>query len=186
MLVAKRMKLADILVVDPDPDMVDVITAVLEGEGYSCRSAANGQEALEACLRAVPAVVLMDLQLPVMNGWICARWLRARYDNTLAIVIMTTTRYVEEHRAPDDGRRRTHQTVRARSAGPRPRSLRGTGRLAVEPASSVRTYVTLRARTTCVTSPRASRSRRPRRRGRRARRGTAACRRSRSRCRRRP
>ena len=99
MLVAKRMKLADILVVDPDPDMVDVITAVLEGEGYSCRSAANGQEALEACLRAVPAVVLMDLQLPVMNGWICARWLRARYDNTLAIVIMTTTRYVEEHRA---------------------------------------------------------------------------------------
>jgi two-component system chemotaxis response regulator CheY len=99
MLVAKRMKLADILVVDPDPDMVDVITAVLEGEGYSCRSAANGQEALEACLRAVPAEVLMDLQLPVMNGWICARWLRARYDNTLAIVIMTTTRYVEEHRA---------------------------------------------------------------------------------------
>ena len=99
MLVAKRMKHADILVVDPDPDMVDVITAVLEGEGYAVRSASNGEEALTACLRAVPAVVLMDLQLPVMNGWICARWLRARYDNTLSLVIMTTARYAEEHRA---------------------------------------------------------------------------------------
>jgi CheY-like chemotaxis protein len=93
------MKLADILVVDADPDMVDVVTAVLEGEGYPCRSAMNGQEALDACLRAVPGVVLMDLQLPVMNGWICARWLRARYGDDLPIVIMTSTRYAEEHRA---------------------------------------------------------------------------------------
>jgi len=99
MLVAKRMKRGDILVVDPDPDMVDVITAVLEGEGYPCRSAANGQEALAACARVRPAVVLIDLQLAVMNGWICARWLRARYGNELAIVIMTTARFVEEHRA---------------------------------------------------------------------------------------
>ena len=99
MLVAKRMKRGDILVVDPDPDMVDAITAVLEGEGFPCRSAANGQEALDACVRERPAVVLMDLQLPVMNGWICARWLRARYGNELAIVIMTTARFVEEHRA---------------------------------------------------------------------------------------
>ena len=53
----------------------------------------------DACVSARPAVVLMDLQLPVMNGWICARWLQTRYGNELAIVIMTTTRYVEEHRA---------------------------------------------------------------------------------------
>ena len=42
LLVAKRMKRGDILVVDSDPDMVDVITAVLEGRRYQCRSANGG------------------------------------------------------------------------------------------------------------------------------------------------
>lgn len=99
MLVAMRMKLADILVVDPDPDMVDVITAVLAGEGYPSRSASNGQQALDACAHGLPAVVLMDAQLPVVNGWMCATWLRARYGDALRIVVMTATRHSAEHRA---------------------------------------------------------------------------------------
>src|SRR5262249_18568962 len=60
-----------ILVVDDDADIRDTLAQVLEDEGYLVDCAANGLEALRH-LRGtspVPALILLDLMMPVMNGW---------------------------------------------------------------------------------------------------------------------
>jgi CheY-like chemotaxis protein len=59
-----------VLIVDDDPDLLDVTSFVIENEGIVVETARNGQEAL-ALLRAgkLPGLVLLDLMMPVMNGW---------------------------------------------------------------------------------------------------------------------
>jgi CheY-like chemotaxis protein len=59
-----------VLIVDDDPDLLDVTSFVIENEGMAVETARNGAEAL-ALLRAgrLPRLVLLDLMMPVMNGW---------------------------------------------------------------------------------------------------------------------
>lgn len=57
-----------ILIVDDDPTIRSVLEALLEDEGFSPVSAANGQEAVNAVRADPPALVLMDLMMPVMSG----------------------------------------------------------------------------------------------------------------------
>ena len=82
---------ADVLVVDDDPDLIDVVQAILRSEGYEVRSATNGQEAIEAVAERMPAGVLLDVMMPDMDGWECARELRSRYGRSMRIVVMTAT-----------------------------------------------------------------------------------------------
>jgi CheY-like chemotaxis protein len=58
-----------VLLVEDDKDIREAVTAVLEAEGYTVLTAGNGQEALEILARGRPCVVLLDLMMPVMNGW---------------------------------------------------------------------------------------------------------------------
>ena len=58
-----------ILVVDDDPAIRDVVADILEMSGYSVATAANGAEGLDKIRHDLPAVVLLDLMMPVMNGW---------------------------------------------------------------------------------------------------------------------
>ena len=58
----------DILVVDDDPTIVEMLTELLLFEGYQVRSGRNGREALAAISTKRPALVLLDLQMPEMNG----------------------------------------------------------------------------------------------------------------------
>ncbi len=78
-----------VLIVDDDDDIVEILTALLERDGYRCRGAPNGERALEISERERPALVLLDMQMPVMNGQMCARALRERYGPELPIIIMT-------------------------------------------------------------------------------------------------
>jgi CheY-like chemotaxis protein len=57
-----------ILVVDDDADFRTGLRAALEMKGYQVEEAANGQEALERLTPKPPLLVLLDLQMPVMNG----------------------------------------------------------------------------------------------------------------------
>ena len=52
--------------------------------------------ALDAAASQLPAVVLLDMLMPVMDGWQCARELRARYGDALPIVIVTAAEHVQE------------------------------------------------------------------------------------------
>jgi CheY-like chemotaxis protein len=59
-----------VLIVDDDPNLLEVTRFVIESEGMAVETAKNGQEAL-AFLRAhsLPGLVLLDLMMPVMSGW---------------------------------------------------------------------------------------------------------------------
>jgi CheY-like chemotaxis protein len=59
-----------VLIVDDDPDLLDVTSFVIENEGMAVETARNGEEALAVlCSGRLPALVLLDLMMPVMNGW---------------------------------------------------------------------------------------------------------------------
>jgi CheY-like chemotaxis protein len=58
-----------ILVVEDDPDIRETFKYILEIEGFEVVTAANGQEALETSRRLHPALIFLDLMMPIMNGW---------------------------------------------------------------------------------------------------------------------
>ncbi len=59
----------DVLVVDDNPDTRRHLRTTLERDHWSVTEAANGQEALERVAEARPRVVLLDLEMPVMDGF---------------------------------------------------------------------------------------------------------------------
>jgi CheY-like chemotaxis protein len=86
---------SDVLIVDDDVDMAEVVREVLQSEGYSCRVAANGREALALVSEAMPALVLLDMLMPVMSGWECAQQLREQYGRGLPIILLTAAEHAE-------------------------------------------------------------------------------------------
>jgi CheY-like chemotaxis protein len=80
----------NILVVDDDPGVLQTVTDILSYDGYRVIPAAHGAEALQAMRRTRPDVVLLDLMMPVMDGWTFAR--ACRSDPTFAevpIIVMS-------------------------------------------------------------------------------------------------
>lgn len=71
---------ARILVVDDSSAMRQCLRRVLESEDRwrVCEEASNGREALEKVEQSSPDIVLLDLQMPVMNGLEAAREIRRR------------------------------------------------------------------------------------------------------------
>jgi CheY-like chemotaxis protein len=58
-----------VLVVDDDPAIRGLLADALKGEGYAVDLAAHGREALEAMRARRPATVILDLMMPVMDGF---------------------------------------------------------------------------------------------------------------------
>ncbi|HVU18918.1 MAG TPA: ATP-binding protein [Candidatus Didemnitutus sp.] len=59
----------DVLLVEDDPPTRDMMSRTLEREGWKVRTAANGQLAIEILEQALPAAVVLDLKMPIMNGF---------------------------------------------------------------------------------------------------------------------
>ena len=68
----------DVLVVDDDADARERMRAMLEKNGYMVVEAANGREALDRVAHGVPRVILLDLTMPVMDGFAFLHALRER------------------------------------------------------------------------------------------------------------
>lgn len=77
-----------ILVVDDDPTILATVSEVLDMEGYDVVTATNGAEALVAVDQSVPSLVLLDMRMPVLDGWGFMRAIRER-GLTLTVVVMT-------------------------------------------------------------------------------------------------
>jgi CheY-like chemotaxis protein len=58
-----------ILVVDDDARLRESVLLLLQDAGYHAIGAANGREALEIAERESPSLILLDLMMPVMDGW---------------------------------------------------------------------------------------------------------------------
>jgi two-component system, chemotaxis family, chemotaxis protein CheY len=79
-----------VLVVDDDPDILEAICDILAGEGYRVARARHGLEALRALDRERPALVLLDLMMPVMDGLAFSQALRQRErDRGVPIVVIS-------------------------------------------------------------------------------------------------
>jgi DNA-binding response OmpR family regulator len=85
---AEEGPVGPILIVEDDPALLAAVSEALEDEGYAVVAVRHGRAALEAILRRRPSLVLLDMRLPIMNGWELARELRAR-EIHLSIVVMT-------------------------------------------------------------------------------------------------
>jgi len=57
-----------ILVVDDDPDIVEILKYNLKNSGYSVKSAGNGVEAIKKAKKFIPDIILMDVMMPEMSG----------------------------------------------------------------------------------------------------------------------
>ncbi|MEO8382374.1 MAG: response regulator, partial [Acidobacteriota bacterium] len=65
-----------VLIVEDDQDLARVIAASLENQGMRTVWAANGVEAVEACGALTPALVVLDLVLPELDGFALVTWMR--------------------------------------------------------------------------------------------------------------
>jgi two-component system response regulator VicR len=58
-----------IMVVDDEPDVVDLVKLVLESDGFDVVTAYGGKEALDKIGQEMPDLVLLDIMMPQMDGW---------------------------------------------------------------------------------------------------------------------
>jgi len=86
-----------VLVVDDDPDILQTLGLCLSSEGYRVLMAANGKEALDILDREHPSVILLDLMMPVMDGWQFVAELEHRGWRDMPLLILSADRSVQGH-----------------------------------------------------------------------------------------
>ena len=137
-----------ILVVDDESHIVELAQMYLEQAGYSIESAGDGQEALALNRRLRPALVILDLMLPGLDGWEVCRRMRAESD---VPIIMLTARsddidrivglelgaddYVTKPFNPRELVARVRAVLRRYQKSVRPDQAVVVGQLRVDPAS---------------------------------------------------
>jgi CheY-like chemotaxis protein len=76
-----------VLLVDDSQDERDMYTRQLLSTGYTVQEAENGEDALRKVAAQVPAVVVMDLAMPVLDGWEAMRQLKETHPKVPVIVL---------------------------------------------------------------------------------------------------
>jgi phosphate regulon transcriptional regulator PhoB len=89
---------SDVLVVEDEPDIRNLVVHHLTRDGFRCRTAASGPEALARIRTAPPDLVVLDLMLPELNGLEVCRRLRADPATAAVPIIMLTAKTDEVDR----------------------------------------------------------------------------------------
>lgn len=79
-----------ILVVDDHPDSVDSLSRLLEAHGHETAQAYDGRQALDVLRRFEPAAVMLDLDMPVLDGYGTARAIRLAPSDRLPVLVALT------------------------------------------------------------------------------------------------
>jgi DNA-binding response OmpR family regulator len=87
--------MAQILVVDDDPDIRRLLSVLLEGEGHSVISAPDGERALELISREGPDLILLDVMMPKKDGYTVLREMKASGIRESTKVLVLTARAAE-------------------------------------------------------------------------------------------
>lgn len=77
-----------ILVIDDDPAILEAVSEILTFEGYTVELATNGAEGLKLLEQIDPRLVLLDMRMPVLDGWGFIRTLRQQ-GRQLPVIVMT-------------------------------------------------------------------------------------------------
>lgn len=85
-----------ILVVDDEPDIVTLIKSRLEANGYDVVSAYNGKDGLEKAEESQPDMILLDLMMPIMDGYEAGQKLKENPKTKNIPIILFTAASAEE------------------------------------------------------------------------------------------
>jgi CheY-like chemotaxis protein len=86
--------MARILVVDDEPDIVRVVVKIMEARGHQVATARDGLEALERVTADPPDVVILDLNLPRLDGYEVCKRIKGDARTAHVPVVMMTAAYV--------------------------------------------------------------------------------------------
>lgn len=87
-MMSKNNSTKKVLVVDDEPDTLELVKLVLESGGFEVMLANNGMEALAQIETIKPDIVLLDIMMPDMDGWDVFRKIRER-NSDIPIAILT-------------------------------------------------------------------------------------------------
>ncbi len=96
-----------ILVADDEPNMLRVLTLILQRAGFEVRTARDGREALESILETPPDVLVTDIQMPRMTGEQLCRELERQVPGRSFPIYVMTSMTDREHRCWLQGMRNT-------------------------------------------------------------------------------
>lgn len=96
----KNGRHSSVLVIEDDSDMRALLVLMLEDRGHHVLAASDGREGLDVLRHETPDLILLDMKMPVMDGWEFARRYRAAFADPSPIVVMT---------AAEDPRRRAEE-----------------------------------------------------------------------------
>lgn len=86
-----------VLVVDDNPGVIDLICIILDDAGIKTETASNGEEALEQAKRVHPDLIILDVMMPVMDGWeTAASLLDSPETSDIPIIFLTARAKTEE------------------------------------------------------------------------------------------
>ncbi|MFN3196879.1 MAG: PleD family two-component system response regulator [Bradymonadia bacterium] len=85
------------LIVDDSKVVRRITRGMMEQLQFEVDEAQDGQDAMNACERQMPDVVLLDWNMPVMNGLECLQALREKYGREQPVVILCTTENDLDH-----------------------------------------------------------------------------------------
>jgi two-component system cell cycle response regulator DivK len=80
-----------ILVIEDNEQNLYLVTFILEKHGYEVLAALDGQEGIDMAISTKPDLILLDIQLPVMDGYAVARHLRANVELDQVPIIAVTS-----------------------------------------------------------------------------------------------
>ena len=79
-----------VLVVDDEPNIVELLQYNLEKTGYEVKTAYNGQEALDIARQYIPDLIILDIMMPKMDGYQVIRRLKEEErTSTIPVIFLT-------------------------------------------------------------------------------------------------
>ena len=86
-----------ILIADDDAEMLEMLSSMLEGEGYTVIKAENGLEAVELARKELPALVMLDIHMPKMDGLKACKEIKSdQVTRSVPVVMLTVEGSINE------------------------------------------------------------------------------------------
>src|SRR5262245_30895334 len=88
---------ASVLIVDDNPPMIQILGGVLRGAGYDVRMATDGTRALDVVAARAPDLVVLDLQMPGLDGFeVCRRLKGDAATREIPVIVISAVDSVDE------------------------------------------------------------------------------------------
>ncbi len=97
----KKACMNRILVVDDNIDIRLLLKKHLETEGYQVLTAENGQEAQEIVVSNPPCIVILDLMMPIMDGWQFMEWKKTQIKELADLPVLVVSAVSNNIEAPE-------------------------------------------------------------------------------------